>query len=101
MSTVEAQPISAMDPHWRLQYYQTFQEAIRFDFVGKYESFGKDLQAVGEKISPNFSKYFLHERRNSTSSANKFANFYTADLMERVYRLYELDFAHFGYSKHL
>jgi hypothetical protein len=101
ISAVEAQPISVMDPHWRSQYYQTFQESIKFDFIGKYETFSEDLQTVGKKISPNFSKYFFHERRNSTSSANKFAHFYTPGLMERVYRLYELDFEHFGYSKQL
>ncbi|MBD0269491.1 MAG: sulfotransferase family protein [Cyanobacteria bacterium Co-bin8] len=99
ISAVEEQPISTMDPHWRLQYYQTFQESIKFDFIGRYENFSEDLQTVGEKLSPNFSKYFFHEQRNSTSSASKVSDFYTPELRERIYRIYELDFDYFGYSK--
>src|SRR5579862_1067334 len=33
---VVEQPISLMDPHWRVQYYQTMQVGIKYDFIGRF-----------------------------------------------------------------
>ncbi|MGB5264133.1 MAG: sulfotransferase family 2 domain-containing protein, partial [Lutimonas sp.] len=35
ISAIEKQPISMMDNHWRHQYYSTYQETIRYDFIGR------------------------------------------------------------------
>ena len=45
------QAIIEMNPHWRPQYYQTFQGSIDYEFVGRYESFSADINYVFDKIS--------------------------------------------------
>ncbi|WP_139559616.1 sulfotransferase family protein [Methylotetracoccus oryzae] len=96
-AAVEAQPISVMDPHWRIQYYQTFQDAITYDFVGRFETFEADFHHIGRLVSPDFQKYYKVEDRHRTSTNVNLTRYYDADLQRRVYERYRKDFDAFGY----
>ncbi len=88
-----------MNPHWRLQYYQTFQDVINYDFVGKLESFHADFSAVMRQINSDFTNYYRPEVRHSTSAQAVFKKYYTEELRRKVYLRYKIDFEYFGYDE--
>lgn len=98
VSAVEAQPISVMDSHWRVQYYQTFQDTLSFGFVGRFETFDADFRHVGSLISPDFQRYYTTEDRHRTSANVNLARYYSGELQRRVYEIYRQDFEAFGYA---
>ena len=98
VKVIVSQPISQMDPHWRPQYYQTFHDSIRYDFVGKFEQFDKDFETVVTRIGGKYSEYSSVEQRHSTNSAVKLAEYFSNDVADLVYRKYSIDFEHFGYN---
>ena len=97
VSAVEKQPLSMMDNHWRPQYYSTYQDTINYDFIGKLERFDEDYSYVMDKLGA--SDYYIKESRHATGSSSKFAEYYTEDLLERVCKLFQIDFEKFGYNK--
>lgn len=97
VSAVEAQPISVMDPHWRIQYYQTFHDTIAYDFVGRFEAFDADLRHIGRRISPDFDRYYKTEDRHRTAAAVNLESYYSDALQRRVYSIYRKDFEAFAY----
>jgi hypothetical protein len=92
------QPIISMDPHWRIQYYQTFQDHINYDFCGKLENFDQDIKTVLSKINKNYSKYMLSIRTHSTQANNLLEQYYSSELIKKVQEKYSKDFEYFGYS---
>jgi hypothetical protein len=93
------QPVTFMDPHWKIQYYQTLQELINYDFIGKFENFNKDFLKVLHKIVPDDSKmYILNIQGHKTGANNKIKEFYTEEIRDMVYTKYKVDFEQFGYS---
>jgi len=87
-----------MDPHWRIQYYQTFQDHINYDFCGKLENFDQDIKTVFSKINKNYSKYMLPIRLHSTEANNLLEQYYCPELIKKVQEKYAKDFEYFGYS---
>jgi len=99
VGVIENQSLLEMDYHWRPQTYLTCQSTIKYDFVGRIENFENDFDLVGEKISPDFKKYYSKELRHQTD-ANKLLNeYYDQDLFRRVYDLYKVDFDNFSYNQ--
>lgn len=92
------QPIVNMDPHWRVQYYQTFQDGITYDFIGRLESFRQDIVTVMTRINKDFGRYLSEERRNATDAAELLGKHYTEALVRKVRAKYAKDFEAFGYS---
>jgi hypothetical protein len=97
ISAIEKQPISMMNNHWRHQYYSTYQDTMNYHFIGKFERFDEDFSYVMEKLGA--SSYYLSESRHATNSTSKFNEYYTDELLERVYELYQIDFKTFDYDK--
>ncbi len=97
ISALEEQPISVMNNHWRHQYYSTFQRNIQYHFVGRFEEFSKDFSYVMHRLGA--TDFYKTESRHATNSSSSFLKYYNDDLMERVYRLYKIDFDTFSYSK--
>jgi dermatan 4-sulfotransferase 1 len=95
------QPISMMDPHWRHQYYQTFQDSMQYDFIGKFEQFDADLNEVLHRITPDYTRYLSTEDRHSQDTAEALDKYYTPQLSEQVYRCFEKDFQYFEYPADL
>ena len=96
---VGAQPISLMNGHWRMQYYQTMQDTIPYDFVGKVESFAEDMATVSEAVGHDVLEFYDGQRLKQTDSVSKRQDYYDEDLKELVYRTYKIDFDHFGYDR--
>lgn len=88
-----------MNPHWRIQYYQTFQDVIDYDFIGRLERFSDDAAYVLSRLCQNYKRYFRAEIRHSTNSNTLLPKYYTDDIKEKVYSKYIEDFEYFGYDK--
>lgn len=93
------QSISQMNPHWRVQYYQTFQDSISYDFIGRMESFQNDCNYVFSKIRGDFADYYHSELRHSTNSIERLNQFYNHDLKEKIFSKFRVDFECFGYDR--
>jgi hypothetical protein len=93
------QDISEMDPHWRIQYYQTFQDTIKYDFIGKLENFVNDSAVVFSKITKEYEKYFRVEQRHATSSNDLMRDYYNEKIINKVNAKYKIDFENFGYEE--
>ena len=97
VEVISSQKIFDMNPHWRPQYYQTFQDTIAYDYVGRYESFANDFGQVLSRISSGSIKRFAIENRHGTNADNKIPGFYTGDILRKVNTLFAIDFEHFNY----
>ena len=47
---INQQKLIEMNPHWRTQYHQTYQENIKYDYIGKIENFTNDIKNILNKI---------------------------------------------------
>ncbi len=99
VSAVAGQSISAMDQHWRIQYYQTFQDQIDYDFIGRFESLEEDLKSVLGMVNPEFRTFWGTEARHATHSEQQLNACYTDQLENLVYRTYQRDFKQFKYER--
>lgn len=101
VNAVCEQPIVNMDAHWRVQYYQTFQDSIGYDFIGRFEFFDRDISTIMMNINPDFNKYMTKELRHSTKATELLDKYYTPSLVEKVKSKYLKDFKFFNYSDEL
>jgi hypothetical protein len=99
VDAVVDQPIMFMNLHWRLQYYQTFQTAISYDYIGRLESFDKDIEVVLSNISQDYRLYLGTENDHATNATSLLQDYYTKSLANKVYNKYKIDFEYFNYSK--
>ena len=93
--------IQQMNPHWRVQYYQTMHDSIEFDFVGRMENFQEDCISVFSKINGSYADYYSPEVRHATNSNALLHKYFDDKLTEKVYEKFKIDFRHFGYDKNL
>lgn len=99
---VVAQPIGFMDPHWRPQYYQTFQDSIQYDHVGKFEQFDENFKIVIRKFgAKDFTDFLSTERRHASSANPNVQDYYSKALRDLVFKKYQKDFDFFGYAPDL
>lgn len=101
VTSIEQVPISMMNSHWRPQYYQTFQDSLKFDYVGRLENFEKDILRIGDMISKDVAPFLQSWTTHQTNSRDKLKDYYTPELQERVYELYKIDFEKFDYPREL
>ncbi len=100
ISCICDQPVSLMDAHWRQQYYQTFQDTIKYDYIGRFESFEKDYSHIVKTI--NLKEHNKQtEIRHATSSDKILERYYTPDIISSVLRKYKIDFDYFGYTNQI
>ena len=95
---VAEQPVAFMDPHWRVQYYQTMQAGIAYDFIGRFENFQDDIRTIGARLSPNFGQYLIIERLNAPRLPGNDGDILTPELKDIVNNTYRKDFEFFGYE---
>lgn len=98
VSVIEQQTLLEMDYHWRPQANLTCQNAIKYDFVGRIESFSDNFWSIGKKLSPEFDKYYVPEVRHQTDATNLLDEYYSDKLYARVYNIYKVDFECFSYQ---
>lgn len=96
---ISSHPIELMDPHWRPQYYQTLQDFINYDFIGRFESISKDIDSMVRKIAGRRGRKYITQSRVHKTNANSLVeNYYTKEIRDMVYTKYKKDFDYFGYS---
>lgn len=98
VNVINKQKIISMNSHWRIQYYQTFQDSIAYDFIGKIENFSEDLKVVLNRINPDYKRFMSNERRHATHANSLLTAYYTPTLINLVQQIYEKDFIYFGYD---
>lgn len=101
IDAIIAQPIGVMDPHWRIQYYATFQEGIDYDFIGRFENFEIDFQKAISQTNIDFNQFYTIQNSHATKTNEQLKVYYTPALIEKVYQKYKIDFDYFGYDKEL
>lgn len=99
ISVVEAQAPLDMDYHWRQQAYITCQESIEYDYIGHLESFTDDFFSIGGRLSSDFGQYYNLAIQHKSGANDLMAQYYTDELYERVYEIYEVDFVTFSYNQ--
>ncbi len=96
-----------MDPHWRPQTIQLFQDLVTYDFIGLFENFERDLHKALDYIALNKNNQnYLAESQTEninmkgrkTSANNKLEDFYDSEIQSLVKNIYQKDFLNFGYS---
>lgn len=99
VNAIVAQPAKYMDPHWRIQYYQTLQDFVEFNFIGKLENFQQDLEEVLQKLGVKQpDKYIDNGRWHQTNATERLSEYYTEELRDKVYTKFQKDFDVFNYS---
>lgn len=96
VEVIAKQSIVEMDPHWRPQWAQTLQGVARFDAIGRFEDFDRELSRIGESISPEFARYVYREERQATGP--KPYHLLTDETADRIREIYRDDFHAFDYS---
>lgn len=99
------QIISEMEPynmnsHYRQQYFQTFGDAIRFDFIGRQESFEQDFKRARKKIGCPDSNYKI-ANKHKTNASQAIQQYFTETSLNLTEKIYAVDFEHFGYKRDL
>ena len=87
-----------MNSHWRVQYYQTFQKNIEYDFIGKIEHLDTDIKHVMGNINPDYQRFISDEKRHATDANELLQTYYTPELTRLVQQKYEKDFTYFAYD---
>ena len=88
----------AANPHWRIQTEQLLWGDVRYDFVGRFESFLPELDRLAREWDVHLRGYLLDRRHHATHAHLHVSRFYTAELQARVHDLYRADFDAFGYD---
>jgi len=84
--------IETCNNHLRLQC--ALIDLNRIDFLGRFETFEKDLRYVLGCLEISFDN-ILHE--NKSKRKNDFREYYTDSLKKKVYHIYKKDIDIFGY----
>ena len=98
---IDQVPIERMNSHWRPQYFQTFQETVDFDLIGRLEEFINEIHKLETMMAIPLTPFLGSWDVHRTDSRRRLSDYYTPELQERVYRIYEVDFKNFGYSADL
>ena len=88
------------NPHWRSQSSNLLFKRIEYHFVGKFETFERDLEIIlSELFGIRRSDYNLSYKSGyATEASNKGQRYYTDKLCSRVCALYSDDFRELNYD---
>jgi hypothetical protein len=93
------QNIENMNSHWQPQTYYIGFNCMKYDFIGRVETFDKDIQYVFDTIkAPKFIYSHILGKINKSKSMNN-QKIWTDELASMVYDKYKVDFEAFGYDK--
>lgn len=87
------------DIHLQVQQDIVTIPGIKLDFVGKVESFESDFTLVLDHLKAADDARREAQTPANESNHDKWPNYYTRDLADRIYRAYEQDFDQFCYPR--
>jgi hypothetical protein len=97
LELLTAEVPAVMNPHWRPQSFLIGYGLVPFDFVGTLENLGADMQTIMRRIfGENVTVEDFAPHR--TGAADQLSSYVTAKERKLIERIYEADFANFGYS---
>lgn len=85
--------------HYLPQYKFThnYKDLLIVDFIGKLENIQEDWNVVCKKLM--IENEITHSKKYASPFEYKYEEYYTPELKEIVYQLYEKDFIYFKYEK--
>ena len=84
-----------MDSHWNIQAKILRVDVVKYSLLARFENFDKDMEKffAGTKIAP------LPLEITNPTNPTKMSEFYTQELADIVYEIYQKDFEQFGYHR--
>lgn len=101
LRVVESTPTDKRDPHWLNQTRLVRPDIVHYHFVGKMESFSRDIDYVRSRLPRNYVREFDTSPRNATGALETWTEHYNAERADLVVEIYREDFRAFGYSTEL
>lgn len=92
---------SGVNAHWQLQDDILAAAPLKLDFIGKLENFQSDIIRVLDHVRASPELRELINIRMNASRHRPWASYYSAELADRVYRIYERDFDRFKYPRRI
>jgi hypothetical protein len=90
---------SRVNVHWQLQDDILSMPGIAFDLIGRVESFSTDFLRVLDHVNASAHlRQAVHGAQN-VSRRERWGDYFTPELAERVYRAYERDFDRLHYPR--
>ncbi|XP_070546415.1 carbohydrate sulfotransferase 14-like [Ptychodera flava] len=100
-SVIDDNPKS-FNPHYIAQHHYCGPCLFPFDFIGKLENVAKESKYVLNRVhAANDIVYPLQPMKTNSSNLETLHSYFsrlTTDQMEKLYKIYELDFKLFGYK---
>ncbi|PKQ06457.1 MAG: hypothetical protein CVT72_06565 [Alphaproteobacteria bacterium HGW-Alphaproteobacteria-11] len=101
VEAVSRQPRVEMDAHWRPQADLLALPTVKYDFVGRLESFRADFLALESFLGVDLQSLYVAKDGKKTGAANRLADYYTPEIKAQVDRIYADDFEFLGFPKEL
>jgi len=92
LTKVSKIPDILCDRHFKPQAYLVNQEAVKIDYIGKFESFNEDYTVLRERFGLRELSVI------NKSSAYRLSDLYTQRALDLVSKRYEEDIEQFGYK---
>lgn len=101
--TVVAQTDYDMNPHWRVQTAQTLFEVLDYSFIGRFENYRTDFEALFYHLGIAAEDMPAIRHLNLTREGEREGckELFTEDLRDLVHWRYQKDFENFGYGPDL
>ena len=96
---VEQQADTERDFHWRLQTTIVMPALIKYDFIGRIESFAQDFGQVLKRFNASAELMAAIPQPVNQTTQIYHAAAYDQELADRVYDMYQEDFTNFGYER--
>ncbi|NWI93178.1 CHST8 sulfotransferase, partial [Pitta sordida] len=104
VSFIIAKPPNALDVHWKPMFLLCDPCNIHYDILGNYETLGLDSEQVLKVIGapgrlqyPSLKRYGSEKRTNGEITL-EYLRQLTSDQIEKIKRLYKMDFLLFNYT---
>ena len=87
------------DGHWCVQSEKLATEMISYDFIGRFETFQRDFQALLERLGAPPEIVASASKVHGQTVKICLAAAYDRELADTVYGIYKADFEAFGYER--
>lgn len=100
LTRVAAQPPLEMDIHWAPQHLLLSLGKVEYGFLGRFESFHRDLHAVITHLGMAVPDRLTNATTaHVTNASTKIMQYYTDDAVDLVRTIYRKDFDYLGYGQ--
>jgi len=100
LEVVDSQKVVEMDIHWKPQSDIVYPDDIEFEFIGRMEEFTSSFKKLADVCGIS-SMAVPAVSQNHTGSSEKLFNYYSTASEIKVAKIFEDDFAKFGYIPEL